>query len=180
MEVQINILQQITRSGKDPTGIAIPRVEISYNPLKLQKDDGVTGSVSIGSIITYTISYQNTNNFPVDNVVLTDTLPNMANYLSSTGGGVHSVPTHSVWWQLFTLAPLETGSVIVTVQVMGLPAGAELDNTVVIVSDQTPPTTVHEYTDVRLTQVIPEVPYGTITTMALLLLGFAIYVKRPF
>jgi hypothetical protein len=28
--------------------------------------------------------------------------------------------------------------------------------------------------------VIPEVPYGTITAMALLLLGFAIYVKRPF
>jgi len=29
-------------------------------------------------------------------------------------------------------------------------------------------------------QVIPEVPYGTIMTMTLLLLGFAIYVKRPF
>ena len=29
-------------------------------------------------------------------------------------------------------------------------------------------------------QVIPEVPYGTITAMALLLLGFAIYIKRPF
>jgi len=28
--------------------------------------------------------------------------------------------------------------------------------------------------------VIPEVPYGTITTLALLLLGFALYVKRPF
>ena len=101
----------------------------------------------------------------------------MANYLSSTGGGVHSVPTHSVWWQLFTLAPQETGSVTVTVQVMGVPVGAVLDNTVVIDSDQTPPTTVHEYTDVRLSQVIPEIPLGTVSALLTCLAAYGARIR---
>ena len=175
----LNVLWDSSGDIGDPTGIVIPREEVSYNPLNLVKDDGLPGNaIPVGGTITYTISYSNTNPYDVHNVEISDTLPNMANFISSTGGGIHSVPTNTVWWQLFTVPSGASGSVTVTVQVMGLPPSTMLDNAVEIDSDETPPTTTHEFTWVVPGQVIPEIPFGTISALTTLLASYGLFNLR--
>jgi uncharacterized repeat protein (TIGR01451 family) len=68
--------------------------------------------------ITYTISYGNpANTQPVNNVVITDTLPAEINYVNSSNNGSYNGTARTVTWQIGTLAAGASGSVTVTVQV---------------------------------------------------------------
>lgn len=122
----------------NPTGIAIPRVDVSFNPLNLTKT-AAPEPVSSGGNLTYTICYDNlANPLPVDNVSIVDELPAQTSFVSASGGGVFAAG--NVTWTLGTLpgnAPQACQSLVVKVDAL---AGSALLNRATIDSDATPPT----------------------------------------
>ncbi|GAG85243.1 unnamed protein product, partial [marine sediment metagenome] len=101
----LNLLYNTGDIG-NPTGIAIPGKDISYNPLNLGKDDGLEedGCVGAGGTITYTISFDNIQNpQSVNNVTITDSLPAETTFTSATGGGIYNSTHHTVTWNIGTL-----------------------------------------------------------------------------
>jgi len=150
----------------NPTGLCIPGTDVSYNPLNLGKDDGIGGCVSPGATFTYNITYDNIfNNFVVNNIVINDTLPSEVNFVSATDSGVYDAGTHTVEWDIGTLAAgAPQDSVEVTVQV-NAPGGTVISNSVTIDSDETPPTTKTETTLVCVsTDTTPPVTVKTVGT----------------
>ena len=122
---------------------------VPYNPLNLTKDDGVTTCVNSGDSITYTICYDNTANpYNVSNVTITDPIPAQTSFVSATGGG--TCVGNTVIWNIGTLpagAPTACVQLVVNVKATATP-GNTINNSATIVSDETPPTTVNENTDV--------------------------------
>jgi uncharacterized repeat protein (TIGR01451 family) len=131
----------------NPTGIVVPGRPISFNPLNLEKDDGLD-TVFAGGSITYTISFDNTaNNYAVDGVILTDTLPAEVTFVSASDGGVLSGNT--VTWNIGTLNPGDTDSVTLVVQVNnGVPDGTIIANWVHLDNDNTGPSFASDDTTV--------------------------------
>ena len=125
---------------------------IPYNPLNLDKSDDTGGAcVNPGDTFTYTMSYTNGNSNTVTNVTITDTLPSEVTFVSCSDGCSQSGNT--VTWNIGTLTPGESGSVTLMVQVNpGTASGTTITNYATIDSDQTPPTTQSETTDVCLNQ----------------------------
>lgn len=137
----------------NPTGIVVPGKEISYNPLSLMKQDGLADDecTTSGATLTYAICYDNLiNTYAVDNVVVKDTLPLEVEFDSATDGGVYNASLHTVTWGVGTLgagAPEECVYIDVNL-VSGLVPESSFTNAVTIESDQTPPTTQNETTQV--------------------------------
>lgn len=178
---------QVQQTGDigNPAGICIPQAEVAYNPLNLQKIG--PASANPGDTITYSISFDNLgNNFPVNNVVLVDDLPPEVSFVSATGGGggypwSYDPITHRVTWNIGTLpalAPTDTVTVTVTIN-LGLAPGSKIINYATIDSDETPSTTVYLETEIPPEVVIPEVPWGTVTVSALMIIAFATYIALP-
>ncbi len=148
----------------NPTGLAIPRGGVSYNPLNLSKDDGLGGAGVIpGASITYTISYDNVgNNNPVTGVVIVETLPPEVSYVSSTGGGSYLAGSpETVTWNIGTVAAgASSQSVRVTVQVKpGTAPGTTITDTCSINSNETGQAWANEETLVnREGEIPPEQP----------------------
>gem|GEM_PF-443391 len=74
---------------------------------------GATDPVDVSANVTYTLAYQNTGTAPALNVVLQDTIPPGATFVSATGGGTESGGT--VTWNLGTVNNGASGSVTATV-----------------------------------------------------------------
>ncbi|KQC05317.1 MAG: hypothetical protein APR53_07985 [Methanoculleus sp. SDB] len=162
----LNQLWQSSDIG-NPTGLCIPGKEISYNPLNLAKSDS-KDPVKPGEQFSYTITYDNANAYPVDNVVIKDTLPAEVDFVSATGGGTEAGGV--VTWNLGTVAAGASGSLTVTVEVKaGTPDGM-ITNSVVIESDQTPQTTVNEQTKVE-TGTIPTPEFPTVALPVAMIVG---------
>jgi len=138
-----------TGSIGNPTGIVVPGKAISYNPLNLQKSDGLGEDecVSPGQNITYTLSYDNQNPNDVTGVTITDALPlTYVDFVSASDGGTLS--GNIVTWDIGTVATGTSGSVTVTVQVKsGTSAGITITNNSDIDCDQTGPAFASEDTD---------------------------------
>ncbi len=83
----------------------------------------------VGMQVTYTISYQNVSGVAY-NVMLYDTIPANAVYISSTGGGNTTTASGMVAWNLDALDINESGSVSVTYQ---LQAASGWDNRAYVV-----------------------------------------------
>ena len=87
-----------------------------------------------GQVVVYEITYQNLSSETVTNVTLTDVLPKDTRLLNQTGGTVTiDSDTQETTWQLTTdlLAPLETGKVLLQVEVVGNAViGTSLNNSV--------------------------------------------------
>ena len=152
LDNNMNILQRTGRIG-NPTGIIVPGKDISYNPLALTKDDGLddeTECVAPENNITYTISYDSSlNTYDVDNATIVDTLPSDVAFVSASNGGTYNPVTREVTWNLGTISAGATGSVQLVVQVNpGVTAGSVIHNDCTIDSDQTPPTTQGDDTNV--------------------------------
>ena len=176
LDTNLNVKSSTGDIG-DPTGIVVPRKQISYNPLNLAKIGGVT-SVLQGGQLTYTISFDNINNpNAVTGVTLTDTLPQEVDYVSCTGGGSYNAGV--VTWNIGPMAayaPSQTVTVTVKVKDTA-PIGTYLDNAATINGAEagTGPTTVHN----RLTQIIsntntnvPEFPNVALPIAAIMGLMF--------
>jgi uncharacterized repeat protein (TIGR01451 family) len=138
----------------NPTGLCIPGRDISYNPLGFSKDDGLGegACVNAGGRITYTICYENGNQYDVTGAEINDTLPADVTFVSATGGGVYNAGTHSVHWTIGDIAagaPQPCVELVVQV-VSDMEAGAEISNAATIDSNETPQTTQTEITPVCL------------------------------
>jgi uncharacterized repeat protein (TIGR01451 family) len=97
--------------------------------LDLDKTDG-TASVEAGDLLTYTLSYANSGNVAVHDVVITDTLPN---FVQSTGdcwvdsGTCESISADQFVFRIPEIAAQTAGQAGLSVQVSDpLPAGADL------------------------------------------------------
>lgn len=110
------------------------------NALNISKDDGLgmDECVSTGKQLTYSICYDNTaSESGVNNVIITDTLPAPATYISSDNNGTYDDVKHEVTWSFDYLdAGAEQTCAQLVVEVTASP-GAFLINTVTIDSDET-------------------------------------------
>ncbi len=135
----LRLFQNVGVIGGAPTGLAIGA---GFNPLNLDKTADLV-KVSPGQNLTYTLSFDNTNNpNPVRNVILTDSLPTQTDFVSASGSGVYNPDTHKVTWNIGDLAagaPPQTVQVVV--QVKSDTPNTRIRNTATIDSDDTPPTT---------------------------------------
>jgi uncharacterized repeat protein (TIGR01451 family) len=129
--------------GRDmtPGALCIPAKEVKFNPLNLRKSDGIEkgGSVSPGSNITYTISYDNQGQSDwATGVLITDTPPKGAAFISAFGD--YTLDGQTVTWHIGNLEPnAEGNSVGIVVQVdSDIKPGSLLHNTCSIKSDQWP------------------------------------------
>ncbi|TFH43053.1 MAG: DUF11 domain-containing protein [ANME-2 cluster archaeon] len=151
-------LQQIQRTASlgNPAGIVIPQSQISYNPLNLEKTDGLT-QANPGATLTYQISYQNLNQYAVSNVVITDDIPAGTTFVSADNGGTHSAGV--VTWNIGSLAQGATGTVTVTVTVDAGTSGM-ITNYATIDSAEIIATTVYDQTNIvpGTNGEIPEFP----------------------
>jgi uncharacterized repeat protein (TIGR01451 family) len=96
----------------------LPRVEVSkYAPSFLQNG---------GSALTYTLRVSNVGMVPVSQVVLTDTLPTSTTLAAATGS--HELEGCEVSWLLGSLAPRESRTVSLTVDIGELLPGATIVN----------------------------------------------------
>ena len=148
----------------------------------LSKDDGVTTCVNPGDTITYTICYENTNDYDVHNVMLVDTLPDEESFVSASDGGRYDAVNHTVIWNIGALpagAPQRCVTLNVTVK-PGTSPGTTIINYCEIDSDETPATTVTEQTDVCIppTPSIPEFPAYSLLIPVSCIIALAFIISR--
>ena len=165
-----------------PAGICIPRGEIHFYELGIEKND-TPDPVLPGSTITYTITYDNLgNSFDVHNVVIVDHLPIETTFVSASDGGVYDPVSHTVTWNIGTLsAGSGPFSVTLVVTVDASTPPGSITNFAEIDSDETDLATVYESTTVVGGQVIPVVPFGTIlasVTMAVVGIGYFTFKRK--
>ncbi len=146
---KLNVVQNTPSLG-NPTGIVVPGKDVSYNPLNLTKSDGLNDAVDCvgaGKNIVYTISYSNKNSYKVTNAILTDQLPPQVTFISASGGGTNA--GGKVTWKLGTINPGASGAVTLVVNVKtSTSAGTVIKNSGTLDTDQTPPTTQGDITNV--------------------------------
>lgn len=68
---------------------------------------GDTTFIEAGEFISYDIAFQNIGDTTATNVVVVDSLPDEAVFLSASGNGVYDAETHSVSWFIGDLEPVE-------------------------------------------------------------------------
>lgn len=139
----------------NPTGLAIPSRDISYNPLNLKKTvvRGATGGsapdgtayVGPGDTITYGIQFDNDKSFTATNVSIRDILPGDVTFVradNAEGSGGYNSKTHTYEWSYSSLPPGSSAVLELTVQVhKSVEVGATITNSVTIDSNETPQTT---------------------------------------
>lgn len=134
----LNVLKNDIGDIGNPTGIAIPIGQVSYNPLNFTKTDS-PDPVPSGSNLTYTICYDNTaNTTAVNNVTITDDIPAGTTFVSATGPFV-TTPT-TITWSISSVAagaPQVCYNLVVNVTASD---GSIITNSATIDSDETPPT----------------------------------------
>lgn len=145
-------LTSIWESGYlgNPTGLAIPSKEVSYNPLNLTKDDGGACFAS-GTNVSYDICFDNTKNTKiVADVKITDMLPATTNasFVSATGSYTYDPIANKVVWDVGDLAAGAPKQCVKLVLKVNAAAGITFSNAATITSQSTPPTTTSDTTDV--------------------------------
>ena len=167
----------------DPTGVTVPRSDISYNKLNLEKTDGVT-TVLEGGQLTYTITFDNVaNNDLVTGITLVDKLPPEVTFVEATGPlAAYDDVNHEVSWTIDDLAanaPIQTVTVTVTVNSGTL--GSTLNNAVTINGNEqgTGPTTRHDADTTVVASNGGEIPeFPTIVLPMAAILGLAFIFQR--
>jgi len=155
-------------------------------PISLSKDDGVTTCVNPGDTITYTICYENKNDYDVHNVMLVDTLPDEESFVSASDGGIYDAVNHTVIWYIGTLpagAPQKCVTLNVTVK-PGTSPGTTITNYCTIDGDETAPAEETEQTDVcsppptPTPEPIPEFPAYSLLIAASSMIALAFMISR--
>jgi uncharacterized repeat protein (TIGR01451 family) len=149
----------------NPTGVVVPRVAITYNPLNLTKDDGLADDacVSPSDSVTYDLCFDNTaNTYAVNNVTVVDTLPTEMDFVSATDSGAYDSGNHEVTWNIGTLAAGATEQCVsVSVQVNASASpGTAITNQSNVDSDETGPAYAIEDTAVCVNQPPTADPNG--------------------
>jgi uncharacterized repeat protein (TIGR01451 family) len=140
----------IDSNETSPTTASVDAV-MYLNPLSISKSifgavDGQPKWVSAGEKITYAISFQNTNDSPVNNVLIVDALPKEASFVRARSDdpaafGRYDAKTHTYTWSYTSLSPAKSPTLLdIVVQVnKSVVPGTTITNSVTIDSDQTPP-----------------------------------------
>ncbi|MFZ1946834.1 MAG: DUF11 domain-containing protein [bacterium] len=128
--------------GEDPCGIV-------FLPLDLAMTDNLGSTCADRwDSVTYTISYGNDTNWEeVTSVVLIDSLPVGAEFVSASSGGTYNPADSKVTWLLGTLAAGETGSQDVMVRITAA-LGERITNVCLIDATETPATAAGDMIDV--------------------------------
>jgi DNA-binding beta-propeller fold protein YncE len=135
----------------DATGVCVPGKDVSYNPLNLSKNDGLSEEdcVNPEDHVTYEICFDNElNPCDVHNVNINDTLPAEVDFIDASDSGIYDSGTHTVTWDVGTLVSGQAEQCY-TLEVevkTGTLSGTTVTNYVTIKSDETPPTTQSEET----------------------------------
>jgi uncharacterized repeat protein (TIGR01451 family) len=108
-------------------------IPIFVPELRITKTDGLA-TAKPGDTLTYTINYENYGSAPANDTTIVDTLPPRVSFVSATNGGTYNPATHTVTWNVGTVAQGTGGQVAVTVQLDPVfPAGTTtLENKVAI------------------------------------------------
>jgi len=145
----LNVLKNDLGDIGDPTGIAIPRASISYNPLNFSKTASVN-PVASGANLSYRLCYDNlSNTVGATGVAITDAVPTGTTFVSATGPA--SVAANTVTWTIGPVAaaaPQVCYDMVVNVTAA---AGAQLFNSATItgtIGPNTVPTSQTVTTDV--------------------------------
>jgi uncharacterized repeat protein (TIGR01451 family) len=146
----LNQIDSIANGGNS-TGIVIPGIDVSYNPLNLAKGivGGVPGEITpvgIGQTITYSIFFDNNDNdYIVTSVSVVDALPHQVSFVWADGDGVlgqYDAATQTYKWLGPSLLPGSSKHLQLVVRVnQDTAPDTIITNFVTIDSDQTPPTT---------------------------------------
>jgi parallel beta-helix repeat protein len=161
----LSILKNDVGDIGNPTGLVIPRTQVSYNLLNFSKTGPATATS--GTNINYNLCYDNSvNNVPVTGVTITDPLPVGVTFISATGGGTFS--NGRVTWNVGTL-PAGASQACVTLTVNVTATSGAITNNATIDSNETPPTTQGATTQVTgscvytLTVDVNPMGSGTVT-----------------
>jgi uncharacterized repeat protein (TIGR01451 family) len=151
-----------------PTGIAVPTSDISFNPLGVEKRAS-RKRVSGGDTVTYTISFENSNNnFTLTNVIIEDFLPPELIFLEASGDYNYDPVTRRVRWVIESVEPGE-GKQKITVRAKvssNVSKGSIVGNAVTVDTDQTPPTTQRAIANVS-GPILPFIPNSAVRDTAL-------------
>ncbi|MEA3548490.1 MAG: hypothetical protein U9R66_12595 [Thermodesulfobacteriota bacterium] len=132
-------------------------------PLNLSKSDGISKDECVISEenLTYTICYDNLpNSYEVHNVIITDKLPAKASFVSADNGGEYKSFSHSVTWDIGSLAENAIRKCVqLTINVTALP-GTVLTNQVTIDSSELISTVEKESTDICPVSVYLDIKPG--------------------
>lgn len=96
--------------------------------MTINKDDGRTTVSTSGEQVTYALAYSNTGNGDATSVVVTDTLPIGATFVSCSNSCTPAGTTVS--WNLGTVGPGTNGTLTLTVNLPPSPAQTDFTNTV--------------------------------------------------
>ncbi len=110
----LNISKSIgnrTVVSKDVTNIGV----ITCTEIASGSTATVTSAETSGTTLTYIVSYSNTGNANATGVVLTDTVPAGATFVSASDGGTYDSVTGKVTWNIGTINAGVSGSVSMTV-----------------------------------------------------------------
>jgi uncharacterized repeat protein (TIGR01451 family) len=133
----------------NPTGIAIPRASVSFNPLNFSKTDNVD-PVASGANITYKICYDNlANTGAASSVTITDAVPPGTTFVSATGP--FALAAGVVTWTVGTVAGGAASVCYDLVVNVTAPAGSQILNLATIngvFGEVQIPTTQSQTTDV--------------------------------
>jgi uncharacterized repeat protein (TIGR01451 family) len=152
-DMNLTQIQAVEDIG-NPTGLAIPGKETSYNPLHLvktveqasaQPSPGTVPEVPIGGEFTYDICFDH-DGYALTDITLLDTLPLEVEFVRADGDGVfgqYDSQTHTYLWRDPPLSggPRTCLKLVARVKPEIAP-GALVLNSVTIDTAQTPPTTI--------------------------------------
>ena len=127
--------------------------------LNLSKSDSLSqdNCVLSGKNITYTICYDNPNSYAVNDVILTDALPNNTSFVPEGNNGVYDASTHSVTWDIGLLAENSKKTCVQLMINVTADPGTVLTNQVTIESsnEELPPVTDEPTVITEDTEICP-------------------------
>lgn len=129
----LNLLKSDVGDLGDPTGIAVPRADISYNPLNFSKVAS-TASVSTGGTLSYQLCYDNlANEGSATNVSISDAIPQGTTFVSASGP--YGVSGGTVTWTIGTVAGSAPAVCQTLVVRIDAPSGSQIFNTATITAE---------------------------------------------
>jgi uncharacterized repeat protein (TIGR01451 family)/fimbrial isopeptide formation D2 family protein len=126
----------------------------TLGPADTNVSTNLSGAVPPGAQFQFTINYQNTGQDDATDTTITDVLPGGVTILSqdSPGATWDGATTGTVTWNVGTLAPNESGTIVVTAQLASAtPVGSTLTNAVDITVPVNDPTPANNAESVNLT-----------------------------